>query len=826
MTSFLKYSTYFTLSIILAVILGISGTFLYLAPKLPDVQSLTDIRLQIPLRIYTNDGELIGEFGDKRRTPVEIENVPDTFIKAFLAAEDDQFYQHNGVSYKGLGRAVYQMLSNSRTQTGGSTITMQVAKNYFLTPEKTIIRKLREIFLSLQIEAELSKNEILELYVNKIFLGHRSYGISAAAQVYYNKSVSELSLAEMAMIAGLPKAPSAYNPIANPQRALTRRNWILGRMASLGYISEAEKQEAISQAISAQRYQVKTDINAPYVAEMVRQQAHELFGDSIYTDGLIIYTTINGKMQRAAQQSVQKGILAYDARHGYRGPEYRLKDLSDESKERFFENNRTITGMLPAIVIEVNDKAITAELDDGTTIELSAESLKDLRLYETEDIRIKWKSLNDIASPGKAIRLLQHEDGSYQLTQLPAIQGALVALNSYNGAILSMVGGFEYYQSKFNRATQAKRQIGSNIKPFIYAAALSKGYTASSLINDAPVVFNDSQLENTWRPNNADNQFLGPIRLREALYRSRNLVSVRLLQQIGLIPIINYLEQFGFEKDALPKDLSLSLGSPNFTPLTVAKAYATFSNQGYSVEPFIISEIKNTEDHIIFQANPSLACDQCEDTKDASEPDLKLAPQDSISQPNNQTASQEKSIPVPQDSNENPNDQALLVQAPRYSERIIHEDIAFIIDDILKDVVKKGTATKARSLRRPDIAGKTGTTNGPTDAWFSGYTPKIVVSTWIGFDDNRNLGRGEYGGTAALPIWIDFMHTALQGQDIIKRQTPNNITNVLISKSSGLQANANDTDTMFEYIRSENLPSIENTSEDGPGDDIEIDEIF
>ncbi len=836
MTNFFKYLTYFTLAGLLSVVIGLCGTFLYLAPNLPEVDSLLDIQLQVPLRIYTSDAELIGEFGDKRRTPVEIEHVPETFKNAFLAAEDDLFYEHNGISYKGLGRAIFQMLTGAAQQTGGSTITQQVAKNYFLTPERKITRKLREIFLSLQIEAELSKDQILQLYVNKIFLGHRSYGISAAAQVYYGKKITELSIAEMAMISGLPKAPSAFNPISNPDRALIRRNWILGRMLGLGYINQAEYDKAHAAPITAQRHNIATEVDAPYVAEMVRQEALEKFGEAIYSDGYVIYTTINGKMQNAAQKALQNGILAYDARHGFRGGEYRLKDLDEETKNTFFENNRTIVGMIPAIVTEVSDTEISFELKGGELVTITKSELEELKIYETEDIRHKWKKLTDIIKPARAVRLKPLEDGKYQLTQLPNIQGALVSLNANNGGILAITGGFEYYQSKFNRAAQAKRQIGSNVKPFVYAAALNKGYTPATLINDAPVVFNDSQLESTWRPDNADKQFLGPIRLREALYRSRNLVSVRILQQVGLVPIINYMSNFGLDKKALPRDLSLSLGSPNFTPLEVATAYAAFANQGYKITPYIIDEIRDFDNQLVFKASPSIACDDCLEEKE-DEIDDSILIEDSksaetIEEKDVGNASNEAdtltadSGETEDESNQEP-DNDYTPEPPSYAPRIIDEKVAFIIDDILKDVIRRGTGYRARSLNRSDIAGKTGTTNGPTDAWFSGYNPNIVTSAWVGFDDNRNLGRGEYGGSAALPIWIEFMKTALDGQAIIERQPPQGITNVLISKETGKQPSADDENTMFEYIRLENLPTINNADmNDDSGESVDLDDLF
>ncbi|NRA42268.1 MAG: PBP1A family penicillin-binding protein [Pseudomonadales bacterium] len=818
----------------------IGGVYLYIKPSLPDVETLTNIQLNVPLKIYSQDKQLIGEFGEKKRDPVKIEAVPLLFKQAFLAAEDDQFYQHFGLSITGLSRAVFQKLTGSRVQTGGSTITMQVAKNYFLSPERTIIRKVREIFLALQIEADLSKDQILELYVNKIFLGHKSYGIGAAAKVYYGKDINQLSLAEMAMIAGLPKAPSRFNPLSNPERALIRRNWILGRMLNLGYIDQAAFDQASSAAISAEKRRNGLDLHAPYVAEMARQKAFEMFGEEIYSAGYVIFTTIDSQLQQAAKQALQQGIQAYDQRHGFRGAEYRLKDTSAESLTRFFSRNRIITELKPAVVTAVTDEFITLTLSDNSQVQLDADSLASVALYENEDVKRKWRKLSDIIQMGRAVRLKQLEDGSFTISQIPKVQGAFVALDPNNGAILAMRGGYEYYQSKFNRATQAKRQIGSNIKPFIYAAALNQGFTAASLINDAPVVFNDAQLESSWRPGNADSRFLGPIRFREALYRSRNLVSVRLLQQIGLNPMISYLSRFGFEKSALPRDLSLSLGSATFTPLTVANAYAVFANQGFKVEPHLIDEIIRINHGTEYKFNPLIACENC--LANIAPQDLSNGGTTSTSE-DVETMTNLSATKVPEHSAPDSDEQTpanisiqadeylalstAVEQAPRYAERVIDRRVAFIIDDILKDVVKRGTATKAKQLNRPDIAGKTGTTNGPTDAWFTGYAPDIVASAWVGFDDNSNLGRREYGGSAALPIWIEFMQTALANYSIKSRTLPEGIANVLINKQTGRLADPSDSVTEFEYIREENLEQLMNdTSNSASIEDQQIEELF
>lgn len=811
MIKFLKISTQITIIAISAFIMAISGTFLYLAPKLPEVDILNDIKLQIPLRIYSNDGQLLGEFGDKRRTPVKREDVPDLFIQAFLAAEDDKFYQHPGVSVKGMARAVLQMLTGSSNQTGGSTITMQVAKNYFLTPERTIIRKLREIFLSLQIERALNKDEILELYVNKIFLGNRAYGIAAAAHVYYGKPSQELSLAQMAMIAGLPKAPSDYNPIANPERALIRRNWILGRMLKLQYIDQKAYEKAVASGITASRHDVDVAVNAPFVAEMARKYALKKFGEDAYTQGYRVFTTVNAGFQKAANEAVRKGVLAYDKRHGFRKPEATLKNLEPETLKQFFAESRSFNGLIPGVVthIDKNKNLLTAALKNEQEIKLqfNQEILDTLPRYVNESATAKAPSnISQLLSAGDVIRLEQQADGSYQLSQLPEVESALISLQPDTGAILSMVGGFDFYKSKFNRSTQAARQVGSNIKPFVYAAAINSGLTPATLINDAPVVFNDAQLESTWRPDNSDKSFLGPTRLRVGLYRSRNLMSIRILQQTGISQTRKFINQFGLGLYQLPKDLSLALGSSSYSPLDMAQAYAAFANGGFGVKPYLVSDIYDGDGKRVYHGKPTLACEEDAHCQELAEqyiqPHLELekaSEQEAKPSQNTKTIEQTLAQAKP------------LINSEEYTKakRIMSKQVAFIMDDMLKDVIQKGTGYRAyRALGRKDLAGKTGTTNGPTDTWFSGYNHDVVATAWLGFDNNSNLGRGEYGGSAALPMWVDYMQVALKNSPEQSRQPPMGIVSVLIDSNTGKQAAPGSSDTLFEYIQESQLESI------------------
>ncbi|MCB1616257.1 MAG: penicillin-binding protein 1A [Pseudomonadales bacterium] len=758
----------------LSFLLLCSCFYLYLSPQLPDINSLKEIQLQTPLRIFSSDMKLIGEYGEKRRSPITYSEIPASFTKAILAAEDDRFYQHGGIDITSLVRAMGQLLKTGRIQSGGSTITMQVARNYFLTHRQTFSRKFNEILLSLQIERQLTKNEILELYVNKIFLGNRAYGIEAAAQVYYGKSINELNLAQLAMIAGLPKAPSTYNPLVNPDRALLRRNWILERMNKLGFITAEEYQKAKEQPITAVYHGPTVDISAPYVAEMARQKAVEKFGANAYTDGYSIVTTIDSALQEAAQAAVLKGVIDYDQRHGFRGAEdlWEIDNTSIEEISKQLQNESVVAGLQPAIVVETAPTSIALLTRDGELITLDWNKQKShLRPYINENTLGRTPETPDqTLQKGNLVRLSFTEDRGWQITQIPKNQAALIALNPDNGAIIAVVGGFDFYFSKYNRVTQATRQPGSNFKPFIYTTALDHGYTASSLINDAPIVFNDDKLESSWRPENSSGKFYGPTRLREALYQSRNLVSIRLLKALGVDNAIDGIERFGFLREALPNDLSLALGSHAVAPIKIATGYASFANGGYRVEPYLVSEIRNHLNETVYKQTPLTVCTECEESDDNATSALSFA------------------------------------ETQRIAPRIIEKRVAYIMDSILKDVIQKGTARKARVLGRHDIAGKTGTTNGPTDAWFSGYTPDLVVTTWLGFDQNLNLGKREYGGSAALPIWIDFMSVALKDKPEHIRPQPEGIVTVRINAKTGKRSSTTDRDNIFEIFREEYAP--------------------
>ncbi len=809
--------------------------YLYLSPKLPSVESLRETKLQTPLRIYSQDSQLIGEFGEKRRTPITFEDMPPLYISALLSAEDDRFYSHGGVDIAGLLRAASQLITSGEIKTGGSTITMQVARNFFLTRKQTFSRKFNEILLALRIEEELSKEEILTLYANKIYQGNRAYGIEAAALVYYGKSIKELSLAQLAMIAGLPKAPSAYNPIANPDRALIRRNWILKRMLDLHHIDLESYVAAKAESVTANYHGYKVELDAPYVSEIARKEVLDMIGQDAYMDGYRVYTTVNSQLQSTAQKAVQEGLIAYDSRHGYRGPENQI--LEKEKWIPALKETPTYGNLTPAIITQVDAQSLIVQLASGDAVEISWENgLKGLRRYNSPNSRsAPIKSAEELFSIGDLIRIQKKSD-TWKLSQLPKAQAAIVALNPQNGGIQALVGGFDFNQSHFNRITQAKRQPGSNFKPFIYTTALENGFTTASIINDAPVVFEDKLLENTWRPENDGGKFYGPTRLREALYKSRNLISIRILRSLGINKAIDGIERFGFDGASLPRDLSLALGSHAVTPIEIASGYAILANGGYYIEPYLIDRIEDAQGNLIYQAAPLTVCRTCENTPSnppsdahdeivAPKPDpaspLTMTPQKTEPQATQNSASKDhKNMP------EQPQVSLELPVAPR----VIEPRVAYLIDSILKDVIKKGTGRRARVLKRSDIGGKTGTTNGPRDAWFSGYSPHMVSTAWLGFDQNLLLGRGEYGGSAALPIWIDFMKTALAGKQEIINPQPEGIVMVRIDPKTGLRVGPEYTDAMFEIFRREYVPPMAETNPliniNGPSDSTRPEDLF
>ena len=762
---------------------GVAGLYWYLVPKLPPTDSLKDVQLQEPLRVYSRDGRLIAEFGEKRRTPLEFEQIPTLMVKAVLAAEDERFYQHPGVDWQGLTRAVVYVIRTGEKGPGGSTITMQVARNFFLGREKTYLRKVNEILLALKIEKELTKDDILELYFNKIFLGHRAYGVEAAALVYYGARLDELSIAQTAMIAGLPKAPSRFNPIVNPERATTRRNYVLGRMRELDSISEEEFQVAITTPVTARLHGLSVEVEAPYVAEMVRVYAEELLGDDAYTAGYRVFTTIDSRLQEAANQALRKNLLAYDQRHGFRAPEFHVDiDNPDVSLDAVLADIPATAGLLPTVVVSVQDKMVTAYAKIFGEIEIPWSGLEWARAYINENRRgPELETAHDVLEPGDVVRVQLQEDG-WRLVQVPVVEGALVSLNPEDGALVALTGGFDFYRSKFNRATQAQRQPGSNFKPFIYSAALENGFTAASIINDAPVVFDDPGLEAVWRPENYSGKFFGPTRLRVALFKSRNLVSIRLLRAIGIDNAVEYLKRFGLDVDRLPHDLSLALGSGSVTPLEMAAGYGVLANGGYLVTPYFVDRIEASDGSLWYQADPLRVCRDCGEEEIVAVDITRDTGLDEV---------------VYADDG---------VDAAGRAPRVLSPQNVWIMNSLMRDVIKRGTGRRALRLKRGDLAGKTGTTNDQQDAWFSGFNPKLVTVTWVGFDQLGPLGRRETGAGAALPVWIDFMRVALDGVPEVPLSQPDGLVTVRIDPESGLRARASQPGAVFETFRSENVP--------------------
>ncbi len=754
--------------------------------NIPSVAELKDIELRIPLRIYTADNKLIGEFGEQRRTPIRFEDIPEGLENAILAAEDSNFYHHPGVDIIGLGRAAFQLVTTGEKQGGGSTITMQVARNYFLSFEQTYTRKFTEIFIALKMERELSKEEILELYVNKIYLGNRAYGFEAAAQVYYGKSLDQLDLAQLAMIAGLPKAPSRFNPVVNPSRSLIRRNWILQRMLSLGMIDKDAYQTAVEAPNTAKNHGVRPDIEANYIAEMVRLELYGTFGDDLYNNGMTVYTTILSDRQKAANDAIYRGVLDYDMRHGYRGSIETRIDLIDaplDEQTQTLQDIPRFRNWQTALILSIEDTTADARLANGQRVTLPWDAIKWAKAYINEDT---WgpapSKVADVLVPGDIVRLRPDSDVEWLLAQIPTVQSALISLNSKDGAIEALVGGFDFFENKFNRITQSKRQPGSNFKPFIYANALDKGYTAASIINDAPVVFNDTNLASAWRPTNDGGKFYGPTRLRQALYRSQNVVSVRLLDELGIRSTLDFLKRFGFDTNELPHNLSLSLGSANLSPLQIAAGYAVFSNGGYQVQPYLISNIIDRHGENVFQAAPITVCSTCTPLEKTTnnEPQTGLF----------ETAQGIINLPI----------------APQ----VLDPEVNFIVYDMLRDVIKYGTGRRARVLQRDDIAGKTGTTNDGRDAWFSGFNGDIVTSVWSGFDNSTPLGRGEWGGSVSLPSWIDYMRSALKDTPPSYVHKPSSLVTVRIDPNTGERAVPGQTDAIFEIFRQGNVPPQRN----------------
>ena len=743
------------------------AVWVYLVPRLPSVDALRDAPLKVPLRVYSRDDRLIAQFGELRRRPVRLEDIPEALRVAVVATEDEHFRRHHGVDWRGIARALAHLVRTREKGPGGSTITMQVARNFFLGREKTYFRKLNEILLALMIERELSKDEILELYLNKIFLGHRAYGVAAAAEVYYGKTLDRLDLPQMAMIAGLPQRPSSLNPVTNPEGARARRNHVLRRLRETGYGDEAALRTASEAPITAALHTPTVETRAPYVAEMVRREAEEALGAAAYTGAYDVHTTIDGRLQAAAVRALREALMEYDRRHGYRGPESRHELGTPPDPRRLAELLRGVPaagGLAPAVVTRVGAKEAAVHVRGEGEVALPWEGIGWARPFvHVNRLGSAPKKAADVLAPGDLVRVRRSEDG-WRLAQVPEVQGALVAMDPEDGAILALAGGFDFDRSKFNRGTQARRQPGSSFKPFIYAAALARGFTAASLVNDAPIVFGDPTLVGDWRPENYSGKFFGPTRLREALVKSRNLVSIRLTREIGLDFILDYVKRFGFDPERLPRGLSLALGSGEITPLQAATGYSVLANGGFAVRPWLVERVRDRAGEPVRVAAPARVCRECAGEGAAAD-----------------------------------------ASAAR---RVLPAGDAWILHSMLRDVVRRGTGRRALELGRGDLAGKTGTTNDQRDAWFCGFVPGLVAVAWVGFDDHETLGRHEVGGRAALPMWMKFMRAALDGVPERIPPPPEGLVKIRIDPDSGRLADASDPDALFETFRAEHLPGL------------------
>ncbi|OGV28222.1 MAG: peptidase [Legionellales bacterium RIFCSPHIGHO2_12_FULL_37_14] len=768
-TSFLQKSFFAFVSLSLFMTIAGSLFYLYLDSQLPVVHSLNDIKLQVPLRIYTEDGKLIQEYGEKKRIPVAYNNIPKPLVQAILATEDQRYFDHSGVDVLGLGRAALRMIQTGTKSQGGSTITMQVARNFFLSRKKTFLRKFKEILLAIKIDRELSKEKILELYLNKIYLGNRAYGVGAAAQVYFGKSLSELTLAEMAMIAGLPQSPSTQNPIVNKNAALKRRNHVLDRMLDAGFITKIQHQQAIAEPVKVYYHSANIEVHAPFVAEMIRQSMYQYYGKAAYTKGYKVYTTIKSNLQLTANAVVLEKLIDYEHRHGYRGP---IKNLGaaiikhPKQIKAALAKYPEVESMIPVIVTSIEER--TLQTKDAKLKERNI-PFKGFK-WARRALKRGWygpniNSANQVVALGDIIYIRQEKD-IWALTQIPEVEAALVAMNPHHGEIEALVGGVDFGINKFNRATQSLRQPGSSFKPFIYTAALAKGYTLATLINDAPlVIYDPSQPNSEYRPHNYHHTFDGPTRLKEALVKSKNLVSLRILDDIGIDYAKDFVQRFGFNKANLPNGLSLALGSLTISPLDLTTAYAVFANGGFRVQPYLIAIITDDKGKVLLKSKPSIACDACAHEKNQS-----LAP------------------------------------------RVLDQDLAFLMQTTLNSVIKSGTGRAALSLKRDDIAGKTGTTNDQVDAWFAGFHPDLVTTVWVGFDNPHSLH--ESGAYVALPLWIDFMQVALKNLPEKPFEPPSSIAAFPIDKKTGLLTSTDNPEGIMEYFQKDKPPEASGTEED------------
>jgi penicillin-binding protein 1A len=808
-------------------IFGFACAYVYIAPSLPTAESMRRVELQVPLRVYTRTGGLISQIGEQRRIPVTFDEIPPLVWHAVISAEDDRFFQHHGVDWIGVLRAMAVNLASGDRAQGASTITMQAARNMFLTLDKTWRRKLQEVFVTYRMEKDFTKQEILSTYLNVIFFGQRSYGIAAAAETYYGKSLSQLTVSEAATLAGIIQVPSRYNPISSPSLAHVRRTYVLRRMQELGYIDAATARAANSEPIVARGYAPLNDVEAPYVAELARQEIVNRFGPAAVNYGYKVITTIDGRLQAAANRAVRVGLIEYDRRHGYRGPVARAKlptTLDPASLDTLLGSREPVGLLQPAVVLSVAPTSARVHVRGLGTAQIDWDGMSWARpAHGTAPAGPPPKKATDILGRGDIVYVVTDRAGHAQLAQIPEAQSALVALDPEDGAVVSLVGGFDYYLKQFNRATQAKRQPGSGFKPFLYSAALENGLTPASIILDTPVIEEGPGIEGSWRPENSGNEgFGGPMRMREALVHSRNLVSIRILRSVGIAPVKAYASRFGFEPDVMPDNLTLALGTLPATPLQMATGYAAFANGGYKVNPYLIERIENAAGKILYQAAPTVVCHDC---NTSSVPAAAITGEVVEAAPADPAAAPEQTLPpLPSPSPEQlaarvadapahlKDLSAMAYTAPvldpkRSAPRIISAQNDWIMTSIMGDVIRHGTGIRAMALGRGDLAGKTGTTNQSRDAWFNGFTTHLVGTVWVGFDEERSLGETEEGSRTAVPIWVHFMREALKGVPERPRPMPPGVVALHVSSRNGSLVNPADPDAMTEYFMVTHLPN-------------------
>lgn len=854
----MKFIKRIVILLLILTILGLGcvfGSYLYLKPQLPNIEELKDVKLETPLQVFANDGQLMAQFGEKRRIPVTYDEIPKHLIEALVATEDSRFFEHHGIDPIGILRAVYVVLVSGEAKQGASTITQQLARNFFLSNQKHLIRKIKEAFIAIHIEQILTKKEIMELYVNKIFLGYRSYGFAAAAQVYYGKSLNELNLNQIATLAGMPKAPSTMNPIYSLKRATARRNVVLARMLDEGYISQAEYQQTLNEPIVASYHDADATVYAPYAAELIRSYMVKQFGEEVYNSGLKIYTTIDPKLQAAAQKASIDNLLAYDERHGYRGAERVLwqsgqQAMSIDAINAHLDTVPTYGDLIPAVVLHVSDDTADVEVKDKGTQSIPWKGIMWARRFLTDNSQGSAPTKpSDVLTAGQQIwvrqitppldtdadknldeKEAQAEQSYWALSQVPNAQTAFVAMNPDNGSVLALVGGFNFTHNKFNRVTMSVRQVGSSIKPFIYSAGIDEGMTLSTLINDAPINQWDKSQGTAWRPKNSPATYMGPTRLRIGLAQSKNVMAVRLLRAIGLEKTREYLTRFGFDMADLPQSETIALGAGSLTPLQMVQGFSVFANGGYLIVPHFINRIDSPLDEPLFAFHPNYSChDSCQ--TDLAEHLTEKSNEAGIFAVNGPQTVGEQSMQVLPTVVEASNGQQGGQQS--YATQILSPQTAFLVREMMYSNIWgggswrdgtgwNGTGWRAQVLKRRDIGGKTGTTNDSKDTWYSGYAPGIVATVWVGFDEhNRTLGKtkpnpnlgknqisgGEAGAKTSEPAWVDFMDVALKEVPEAAKILPAEIIRVRIDRETGLLTNKSDKTSMFEFFKSGTEPT-------------------